>query len=516
MDSIRNRRGGWMGLALLAAVSAASATTLAATSAFAGKADDTLNIAWEREQPTLDYYFQNSREGIIINRHIWDCLLWLDPKSGEFKGLLAKSYKIVDDKTFEFEIREGVKFHDGSTLTADDVVGTIEFLTKPDTGKTQNQPAAWIDHAEKTGPNTVRIFAKETTPLALLYLSADIPIYPMAYYDKVGPEGMGVKPIGTGPYKVTSVEPGKRIVFEKNADYFKDSPKGQPKIGKIVQRTIPDVNTQIVELASGNLDWIFKVPADQAEKLETLPNLVVKPASTMRIGYLTFDAAGRSGENPFQKLEVRQAVAHAIDRQAIADNIVRGGSIVVNSACYPEQFGCTQDVTKYDYDPKKAKELLAKAGYPDGFKTDIYAYRNREYLEPMIGYLSAIGIRTDLHFGKYAATRDAIRSSKVPFAFMTWGSGSVPDVDAITTVFFGGGPDDTSQDADVQKWLAEGASTMNEATRKAAYAKALGKIADMAYWVPLFTYPTNYAMSKSLNWTPTADEIPRFFTASWQ
>lgn len=507
------RSRGLAGLMLSAAVSVAA---LVPTAALAGKANDTLNIAWEREQPTLDYYFQNSREGIIISRHVWDTLIWRDPESGEFKPLLAESYEIVDDQTFEFKLREGVKFHNGADLTADDVVATIEFLIQPDSKKLITQPLEWIESVEKTGPMTVRFHAKETTPLALLYLAGDIPIYPKDYYAEVGPEGMGVKPIGTGPYKVTEVEPGKRIVFEKNEDYFADSPKGQPAIGKIVQRTVPDVNTQIIELASGNLDWIFKVPADQAEKLSSMGPIEVKSASTMRIGYLTFDAAGRSGDNPFENLKVRQAVAHAIDRQAIADNIVRGGSTVVHSACYPDQFGCTQDVPKYEYDPEKAKALMAEAGYPDGFTTPIFAYRDRPYLEPIIGYLSEIGIQTELRMGKYAATRDAIRGGTVPFAFMTWGSGSVPDVDAITTYFFNGGQDDTYDDAEVQGWLKEGGATMDEAARKEAYAKALTKIAEQVYWVPLFTWPTNYATTKDLEWTPTADEIPRFYTASWK
>jgi len=494
---------------------ASAASVLMPSLAQAGKADDTLNIAWGREQATLDYYFQNAREGIIVNRHVWDNLLYQDPKTGEFKGLLAESYKVIDDQTFEFVIRQGVKFHDGKELSVDDVVGTIEFLTRPDTGKIQSRPVDWIKGAEKTGPNTVRIYAKQTTPLALLYLAADVPIYPIAYYSEVGPEGMGVKPIGTDPYKFTEVQPGKKILFEKNTDSLAGSPKGQPTIGKIIQRTIPDVNTQIVELASGSLDWIFKVPADQAEKLGSLPNIKVETASTMRIGYLTFDVAGKSGPNPFQDLRVRQAVAHAVDRKGIADNIVRGGSTVVNAACYPTQFGCTDEVPSLAFDIAKAKALLAEAGFGDGLKTEIYAYRDRNYLEPIIGNLAAVGIETDLRYGKYAATRDAIRGGSVPFAFMTWGSGSVPDVDAILSVFFGGTADDITMDADVQKWLAEASSTMDQDVRKAAYAKALAKIADNVYWLPLFTYPTSYAMNKDVNWTPTEDEIPRFFTASW-
>ncbi|MFK7965493.1 MAG: ABC transporter substrate-binding protein [Burkholderiaceae bacterium] len=513
MTKRKTWRVGLKEASLLAAVCAAIALPLPAT---AGKADDTLNIAWEREQATLDYYYQNSREGIIVNRHVWDNLLYHDPLTGEYKGLLAESYKVVDDQTFEFVIRQGVKFHDGTELTPEDVVRTITFLTKPDTGVIQVRPVSWIKGAEKTGPNTVRIYAKETTPLALLYLASDIPIYPMDYYEKVGPEGMGVKPIGTGPYKVTDVQPGKRIVFEKNADYFADSPKGMPQVGKIIQRTIPDVNTQIVELASGGLDWIFKVPADQAEKLTSLPNVAVQPASTMRIGYLTFDVAGKSGKNPFQDVNVRRAVAHSIDRKAIAENIVRGGSQVINAACYPTQFGCTDKVTAYDFDVAKAKSLMAEAGLADGFETEIYAYRDRPYLEPMISYLSAIGIKTDLRYGKYAATRDALRGGKAPFAFMTWGSGSVPDIDAIVSVFFAGTTDDITGDTEVQGWLKEGASTMDQAKRQEVYSKALAKIAEQAYWIPLFTWPTNYAMTKDLDWTATPDEIPRFFTATWK
>ncbi|MGB7300142.1 MAG: ABC transporter substrate-binding protein, partial [Burkholderiaceae bacterium] len=165
MNKGRTWQAGLKKVSVLAALGVVAAMPLTAT---AGKADDTLNIAWEREQATLDYYFQNSREGIIVNRHVWDNLLYHDPISGEYNGLLAESYSVVDDQTFEFVIRQGVKFHDGTELTADDVVRTITFLTKPNNGVIQVAPVSWIKGAEKTGPNTVRIYAKQTTPLALL------------------------------------------------------------------------------------------------------------------------------------------------------------------------------------------------------------------------------------------------------------------------------------------------------------------------------------------------------------
>src|SRR5262249_34696634 len=158
---------------------------------------------------------------------------------------------------------------------------------------------------------------KAPFPAALEYLSGTIPIYPHEYYARVGPQGMSRQPIGTGPYKVAAAEPGKSFTLIRNDAYFAGSPKGKPAIGKIVQRTIAEMPTQIAELLTGNIDWIWQVPSDQAQKLSEMPGFTVRSAETMRIGYVGFDAAGRSGDTPVKNLKVRQAIAHAIDRAAI-------------------------------------------------------------------------------------------------------------------------------------------------------------------------------------------------------
>ena len=221
-------------------------------------------------------------------------------------------------------------------------------------------------------------------------------------------------------------------------------------------------------------------------------------------------------DSPLRNVKVRQAINHAINLDAIVKNLVRGSSQIIHSACYPEQFGCTDDVQKYPYDPAKAKALLAEAGYPNGFSTVFYAYRDRPHNEAIMSDLAAVGIKAELRYGQYAATRDALRRGETPITSMTWGSNSIPDVDAILPVFFGGLPDDLSNDAEVQAWLLEGKSTLDQDKRKAAYKKALQKIAEQAYWVPTWTYTTNYAISNDLDFKPTADEIPRFWTASWK
>ena len=489
--------------------------------AFADKKNDTLNIAFSKELETLDRYFNTAREGIVISRHAFDNLLYRDPVTYEYKGLIAKDFKWNSDTEMEINIREGIVFHNGQKLTADDVVYTLNFAADPENKVKTQRYSSWIDRVEKTGDYSVKIMLKKPFPAAFEFLSGANPIYPKDYYSEVGTKGFGVKPVGSGPYKIVEVIPGKKVVMEKNEAYFKDSPKGQATIGKIVWRTLPEINTQMAELMTGALDWIYLVPPDQAAKLAKNPNLTVTPAETMRIGYLVFDAADRSGkehgmDNPYVKLEVRQAINHAINRDSIAKNLIGGQSRAVYSACFPSQFGCEQDVKKYEYDPEKAKKLLAEAGYPDGFETTLYGYRNRPFAEAMIGDLAAVGIKANLMIMKYSALREKARAGKAQMQFLTWGSYSINDVSAITSHFFEFEADDLSKDPAVRDLLVEADSSIDTPKRKKLYSEALKRIADEAYWCPMFTYVSNNCYSKDLDFTPYPDAVPRFFQAQWK
>ena len=151
------------------------------------------------------------------------------------------------------------------------------------------------------------------------------------HYDSapVKPDGKkdfgAVKPNGTGPYKITEVKPGDSIMMEKNTAYFKDGFKGDPKISKIKFRTIKDGNTRTAELMTGAIDWMWDVPKDQAERIKANPAIVVENAKTLRVAYLAFDVQGASGQKFFTDKRVRQAIAHAIDREAITKNLVGPG-----------------------------------------------------------------------------------------------------------------------------------------------------------------------------------------------
>jgi peptide/nickel transport system substrate-binding protein len=488
-----------------------------ATPVLASKADDTLHAAFQKELESADVYYNSAREGILLARSVWDSLLYRDPTTGEFKGNLATEWTWVDDVTVEFKLRQGVKFHNGEPFTADDVVYTVNYVVNPDNAVKVPTNVNWMDHAAKIDDSTVRIILKAPFPPAEEYLAGPVVIYPDEYYAKVGSTGMAMAPIGTGPYKVKSVDPGKEYVLERNDDYF-DGPRRKAKIGNVDIKTIPDMNTQVAELFNGGLDFLWNVPADQSEKLAMMTDrFTVTNAQAMRVGYISMDAAGRvDPEGPMTKLKVRQAINHAIDRKKIVDALLKGSSQVINSGCAPIQFGCAQDVTTYDYDPEKAKALLAEAGYPDGFTIDFYAYRDRNLAEALMGYLNAVGIKTNFGYLQYAALRDKRIANEVPISFQTWGSYSLADSSAITGEFFTDGELDDARDPEVISWVKEANSVVDRQKRLDLYEKADKKIADEAYWVPLWTYNVNYVMSNDLAFTPTDDEIIRFFDFSWK
>jgi peptide/nickel transport system substrate-binding protein len=504
-----------LGTLLLAA--ALALATITAGPAWAGKKDDTLRFASDKEVESVDSYFNTAREGIILSRLIWDQLLYRDPKSGEYKPMLASAYKWVNPTTLEFDLRKGITFHNGEKFDADDVVFTINFVTNPENKAKSQSNVNWMKNAEKLGEYKVRINLKAPFPAALEYLAGPVPIYPNEYYAKVGPKGMSEQPIGTGPYKVTEVQPGKSVSFAKNAQYFKESPQPQPSIGKLVFRTLPEMNTQVAELVTGGLDWIWQVPKDQAEQLQAAPNLTVIPGETMRVGYIAMATWDKAGNSPTRNLKVRQAIAHAIDRPAIVKNLVGGQSRVLHSPCFPSQFGCTDvGLQRYDYDPAKAKKLLAEAGYPNGFTIDFGAYRERPYAEAMVGYLRSVGITANLRWLQYAALRDGLRKGEAPFVFMTWGSYSVLDTSAFTGNFFKFTSDDMYLDEQVKNTLDVADNSIDLNVRKENYRKAMARVMEQLYMFPLFSYSINYAFTSDLVFTSDVDEVPRFVGAKWK
>ncbi len=483
----------------------------------AQKSADTLRVAWRDALPDMDFYYNSLRVGLILQHHLWDTLVDRDPETFQLKPLLATAWRMVDDTTIEFTLRQGVTFQNGDPFSADDVVYTVQSLLDPNAQLSTPSNYTWIAGAEKVDDTHVRIKLKRVFPAALEYVAMVLPIYPKAYRTRVGHLGFSKMPIGTGPYKFVKGDGVNGMLLERNDAYF-DGPKGHPPIRHLAIDVLADDSTVLTALLSGRDDWIWNFSPDQFENIDRVPTLQAVRADSMRVGYLGLDAAGRTGkDDPFTNLKVRQAVFYAIDRQSIANNLVQGGARVLDAPCYPTQFGCDQAAAMhYTYDPAKAKQLLAEAGYPNGFDTELVSYILPQWTSAVQNYLGAVGIRAHIAQLQVAAMLQRSLAGKDPLDLGNWGSNSINDVSAFLPYFFSGGGPDYVRDPEVMKLVEQGGSTIDPDQRRAAYSAAIRRITEQAFWLPLNTYVTTYAFSRQLNFKPYPDELPRFYLASWK
>ena len=504
---------------------AALVTLVPTMPALAQKANDTLRIAWRDAIPNLDPYRNQLRAGLVLAHHVWDGLLYRDPETFQIRPLLARSYKWVDDTTLEFELRSGLTFHNGDPLSADDVVYTINtVISEPNISVPGNY--SYLAGAERIDALRVRIKLKRVFPAAVEYLTMVTPILPQAYRERVGAAGFAKAPVGAGPYRISGIKDDTVIMLERFDGYYADSPKGKPAIGRIIIQQVADAAAEIALLRAGEVDWIWKFAADQFDEVDRMANVRATRSESMRVGYLGMDATGRAEANatgrtgadgPFTRLKVRQAVFHAIDRAGMAKTLVQGGSRPLDAPCFPTQFGCDASVAvKYDYNPDKARKLLAEAGYPDGFDTELASYLLPQMEEALIGYLGAVGIRARLSHMTAAALTERSRDGRNLLEAADWGSYSINDVSAILPQYFTGGGADYARDAEVKAAVESGSTTTDPEQRRKHYALAIRLITERALWLPLFTHSITYGHARELNFKPFPDELPRFYMTSWR
>jgi len=488
--------------------------------AFAGKKDDTMIIAFVREILNLDYNQTTKREYIMVSDLIDETLFHVDHETLEVKPNLAKSWKYVDDYTIDVVLREDVTFHDGAKFTAEDVFYTYNYVLEDNQNKPHKTTARWLKSVEKTGDYSVRFTLKAKYPLALRDMARRIRVRQNGIYGTSGNYDKNTQATslnGLGPYKVVLFDPGKELILERFENYY-ESPKGRPAIKRVKIRSIPDLGTQQAELITGNIDWMYNVPMDIARNMGKSGKAVHVEGPSLRVGFIPLDAGGVSGkDNPLTKVEVRRAIIHAIDREGIIKNLVGGTSQVIHAACHPIQFGCTDDVAKYEYDVEKAKKMIVDAGYPNGFPLDFWAYREQQVSEAIASDLTKAGINVNLRYSKLSALNKARAARDIPAYFGTWASGGTADVAAIANVHWSEDSDrNLSGDPKVTELMLGGENTNVPEEREELYRKGLQLIADQAYWVPLYAFTANYLTSNDLNFPIPKDGLPRLYSTSWK
>lgn len=274
---------------------------------------------------------------------------------GGFIPAVASDYIISDDaKTYTFTLRDGITFHDGTPVTIEDVKYSIDRYAE-----IQGESSAFsslVDSVEVQDDKTLVVNLKESYSEFLPMMT--IAIIPQSNEDPAG------NPIGTGPFKYVSYTPGQNLELEKYDGYWQE---GVPSLDSVEFKFIADVDTAFVELQAGTIDILKYLTAAQAETLGDDYNIVQGSMNLVHAMYLN------SAYEPLSKTEVRQALCYAVDRDAINNFIFGGKSHIIGSHMIPamSKYYEPESETVYSYDPEKAKELLADAGYADGFDLEI-------------------------------------------------------------------------------------------------------------------------------------------------
>ena len=493
---------------LLSCTTAIAAAGLAVTAFFepaaAQKSKDTLRVAVNEPLKSLSPYYFPAREAGFFTRQVFQTLIDLDQRKNKFVPNIASSWKRISPTTLEFKIREGIKFHNGATLDADDVVYTINWAADPKVKMPFKVRFRFIKRAEKVGPNTVRIIAKRPDATDLVSMAFRIHIIDSDTHKayKSQAEYGRKTPVGTGPYRIIQFDRNKGVIAERFAGYTGDR---RAPIKRIHGLPIPDKQSQIAEFLTGNVDVLRNPPKDSANSLASNPKFKITPVKSFTIGYFSLDAVNRSGRKELTDPRVRKAVFMAINRDALRKEIIPGGMVAekLDALCFRAIQGCGYSTKPVDFDPAAAKKLLAEAGYPNGFDLKLVAFASmRDSGQAIAGYLRKIGIRTDVQVTNTVTTRKLRSGGKIEAYVGLYPGGALPDSSNMLRIFFMAKSRDYWRDPVVHAAVRKGSGMHDDKARRATYAKAFDQINNKHYMLPISSLPILWAHTAQVRIEP--------------
>jgi len=478
---------------------------LAAAQAWAAGERD-VTIAQGIDAEFLDVQMTNNIVTLIINGSIYDTLLTRD-KSLAIQPRLATSYKLVGDRMWEVKLRQGVKFHNGEPFDAEAVKFSVERIQRPDFKSPQKGWFSTIERVEIVDAATVRFHTKVPDPAMPARMTL---MYQMApkYVAQVGDVQANLKPVGTGPFKFVEWQKNERIVVEANDAHW----TGKPAVRRATWRPIPELGARIAALQTGQADLIVNVPPDQLPMLAATKSVRVEKIPSCRI--ISFQIAQIKG-GPLADKRVRQALNYAVDMQGILDAVLLGNGKRINSWMPPNVWGHDPSIPFYEYDPTKAKELLAAAGQTNLTLT-LQAPNGRwamdkDIAQAVAGQLTENGIKTNVKIiGEWGAYVRSILDHKTEdIAMAGWCLPSLEPDHWVTPNLKTGEAVSQYSNPEVDKLMDQARAEMNPDKRKQLYSQLLRVIRDEAPYIFGYQQMDIYGVNKRLKWTPRGDESIR-------
>lgn len=373
--------------------------------------DDTLVVAQGADAVTLDPHGTNDQPSSRVAKQIYNTLVYATEEM-EIVSALAKEWEKIDDLTWEFNLVEGVKFHNGEELKASDVKFTFErMLESPNVGHILGP----VSEIKVVDDYTVQIITSEPFAPILAHLahSASSILNEKAVTD--GGADYGQQPVGTGPFKLVDWKTGDKITLERNDDYF----QGAPKIKTVIFRNMPEGTSRTIGLETGEVDLAYDVEPVDKKLIQETDGLELIEGPSLSSAYLGFNTK----KAPFDNLKVRQAINYAINVQDIIDVVLEGSGVVAKSPLTEGIFGANLDLAGYEYNVEKAKELLKEAGFENGFETSIWTNDNpvRGKIAEMVqAQLKEVGINAKIDTVEWGAYLERTAAGEHDMFILGW------------------------------------------------------------------------------------------------
>jgi peptide/nickel transport system substrate-binding protein len=405
-----------------------------------GRAENVLRWASAIAGLTFDPHAFNHTPTSAQNMQVYESLVDFDSDHSIRPGL-AVAWRLVDSTTWEFELRQGVRFHDGTALTAADVVFSLHRALSPESEfAAALRPIAAVEAA---GDHVVRVRTVAPNPILPEELF-DIRIMSKSWAEQHG--AVKVAPYtdteiayvedhanGTGPFVLEAYEPGARTVLVRNADWW-GLAKNAHNIDRVVFTAVADPGERVAALLAGEIDFLHDPPFSELDRLASTPGIRLEQAMEFRTIFFGLDqgspelrSSNVKGKNPFADLRVRQAVYQAIDIEAIRTGIMRGYAMLAGMIIQPGMNGYTPEFdVRPAYDPDTAMALLAEAGYPAGFAVGLDCPKNRYLNDAAIcravaGMLAKVGIAVELAIAPMGEHIAKLRERRTDFYMLSWG-----------------------------------------------------------------------------------------------